>query len=138
MNFFVPLLMLSMPGVVAVSLHRGQLIRVTRENWQTLLWEYLLYSFAIVFTVNFVMFLSAPHRLVSYAPGTAWTTSNILQAGFVAKYSLCAVAAACGLPQLWQHRREICAWLRDKLRIWRTNLKKWWINLKEYKIGEDE
>jgi len=101
MNLFISFLMLFVPGIIAVSIHNKKLIHITRDNWQPLLWMYLLYSFGIMFAVNFVMYLSFPFRTVSYSPWTIWTTSHVLMASFIVKYSLFATAAALALPKLW-------------------------------------
>jgi len=107
MNLLIPFLMFFIPGVIAVSVHERRLIHFTRDNWQPLIWKYLLYSFAIFFVVNSVMFFNSPGRSVSYSPWTTWTTNNVLQVGFVFKYTLFAVAAAFGLPKLWVRRHSI-------------------------------
>jgi hypothetical protein len=120
--------MLFMPGVIAVSVHHKRLIHFTRANWQPLLWEYLLYSFVIIFVVNFVMFLSYPHRTISFSPWMARSSSNIYFSGFIFKYSLFAIIAALGLPKLWEHRRGLYA--KFKLHAWLKNL--------TTKIADDE
>jgi hypothetical protein len=96
--------MLAVPGIIAVSVHDKQLIHITRDNWQSIIWKYLLYSFGIVFAANFVMYLSSPGRTISYSPWTLWTTNDIFHAGFVSKYILLAVIAAVGLPKVWERR----------------------------------
>jgi hypothetical protein len=116
-----------MPGVIAVSVHHKQLIHITCTNWQPLLWEYLLYSFAIIFAVNFVMFLSYPQRTVSFSPWITWAYSTIYFSGFIFKYSLFAIIAALGLPKLWEHRHEL-----------HTKLYAWLKNLATTKIADDE
>ena len=123
MNLFVPFLMLTLPGFIAVCVHKRQLIHVTRNNWQPLMWMYLLYSFAIVFAVNFIMWLSGPQRTISYSPWLTWTTSNVLSVSFVFKYILFAVIAAAGLPKIWERRQKILAFLKKR---------------KSYKIPDDE
>ena len=104
-------------------MHNRQLIHITRKNWQPLMWSYLLYSFAIIFAVNFVMWLSYPDRTISFSPWAAWATSNIYAAGFVFKYSLFATAAALVLPKLWERRQKMLAFLKKR---------------KSYKIPDDE
>jgi hypothetical protein len=95
--------MLFVPGIIAVSVHNKQLIRITRDNWQPLIWEFLLYSFGIMLAVNFVMFLTSPNRSVSYSPWMLQADNNVLQAGFVFKYTLVAAVVAFVLPKLWEH-----------------------------------
>jgi len=121
MNLIVPMLMLVVPGIIAVSIHNGRLIHVTRENWQSLMWTYLIYTFAIVFVSYFIMFLNDPERGISFSP---WTTgmiktteraNDVLQVGFVFKYTLFAVAAAIILPKLWAKRHFVTK--RKKFKI---------------------
>ena len=107
MNFFVPFLMLTVPGIIAVSIHEGRLIHITRDNWQPLLWKYLIYSFAIVFVFYLIMGLYSPSKTISYSPWTAETSRNIFHPGFVYRYFLFTTAAAVGLPRLWARRRNI-------------------------------
>jgi hypothetical protein len=115
--------MLIVPGIIAVSVHNKQLIHITNGNWQSLLWEYLLYSFGIMLVVSFVLYLSSPGRSVSFSPWTLWTTNNTLQAGFVFKYTLFAAAAALALPKLWERRH----YYLDKFK-----------KRKSFKIADDE
>jgi hypothetical protein len=96
--------MLAVPGIIAVSVHNKQLIHITRDNWQSIIWKYLLYSLGIVFAANFVMYLSSPGRTVSYSPWITWTTNDVLHVGFVFKYILLAVIAAVSLPKIWESR----------------------------------
>jgi len=93
--------MLFVPGIIAVSVHNGRLIHVTRDNWQSLIWKYLLYSFAIIIVAYFFMFLTYPERSVSFSPWATWTINNVLQVSFIFKYTLVAVAAALVIPKLW-------------------------------------
>ena len=123
MNLFVPFLMLTVPGIIAVCVHSRQLIHITRKNWQPLMWIYLLYSFAIVFTVNVVMWLSFPQRTISYSPQITWATSNVLSAGFVVKYILFSAVAAFGLPKFWERRHKMLNLI---------------IKRKSFKISDDE
>lgn len=102
MNLFISFLMLFVPGIIAVSIHNKKLIHITRDNWQSLLWMFLLYSFGIMLVVSFVLHISFPNRTVSFSPWTVWTTNNVFQASFVFKYSLFATAAALILPKLWE------------------------------------
>jgi hypothetical protein len=115
--------MLVIPGVIAVSVHNKQLIHITRDNWQPLMWQFLLYSFGIMFVVNFVMYLSSPGRTVSYSPWTLWTTNNVFQAGFVFKYTLFAIAAALCLPKIWERRHYFLNIFKER---------------KSFKIADDE
>ena len=100
-----------------------QLINITRENWQPIVWIYLLYSFAIVTTVNFVMWLTFPNRTISFSPWVIWATSNIYSASFAFKYCFFASAAAVVLPKLWERRQKMLAFLKKR---------------KAYKIPDDE
>ncbi|MDR0221115.1 MAG: hypothetical protein LBI54_06915 [Lachnospiraceae bacterium] len=122
MNYVVPFLMLFVPGLIALCIHEKALVRFTRENWQHLLWQYLFYSFAIVFTVYLVMYLDYPERLVSFSPLSEAHSSPLL-VSFVVKYSLLATAAAWLLPKVWAGRHK----LRDFFK-----------NVKSYKIPDDE
>jgi hypothetical protein len=101
MDFFVPFLMLFVPGLIAICIHEKTLVRFTRENWQPLLWKYLFYSFAIVLAVYFVIYLDYPERVLSFSLSAEEAHSNIQMASFVLKYSLLAVAAALLLPKVW-------------------------------------
>jgi hypothetical protein len=123
MNLFISLLMLVIPGVIAVSIHNKQLIHVRRNNWQPLMWQFLLYSFGIMFAVNSVMYFSSPGRTVSYSPWSLWTDNNVFQAGFVFKYTLFATAAALCLPKLWERRMDILKKLKER---------------RSFKIADDE
>jgi hypothetical protein len=106
MNLFIPFLMLTVPGIIAVSVHDKQLIHIRRDNWQSIIWKYLFYSLGIVFTANFVMFLSSPDRTVSYSPCTLWTTNDVLHVGFICKYIMLSVTSALVLPKLWERRNN--------------------------------
>jgi len=123
MNLFISFLMLAVPGIIAVSVDEKQLIRITRDNWQSLLWKYLFYSFGIVFTANFVMYLSFPARTVSYSPWILWTDNDVFHVGFIFKYILLATASAVGLPKLWERRNGFLKMLKDR---------------KSFKIADDE
>ena len=123
MNLIIPFLMLFVPGIIAVSVHYKQLINITRENWQPMIWTYLIYSFAIITSVNFVMWLSFPSRTISFSPWAIWATSNIYSASFVFKYSFFATAAAVVLPKLWDRRQKMLAFIKKR---------------KQYKIPDDE
>ena len=123
MNLYISFLMLIVPGIIAVSVHNKQLIHITRANWQPLMWEFLLYSFGIMFVVNFIMYLSSPGRTVSYSPWTLWTTNDVFHVGFIFKYSLFATSAALGLPKLWERRQ----YFLDKLK-----------KRQSFKIADDE
>jgi hypothetical protein len=114
MNLFVPFLILTVPGIIAVSVHNGRLVHITRGNWQSFVWMYLIYSFGIVFIVNFIMWLSYPQRTISFSPWVAWTTSHVLSAGFVVKYSLVATAAALVLPKLWARRNRLSKFVNKR------------------------
>jgi hypothetical protein len=107
MNLFISFLMLFVPGIIAVSVHNKKLICITRDNWQSMLWMFLFYSFGIMLVLSFLMYIILPDRTVSFSPWTVWTTSNILQSSFVFKYILCAAAAALGLPKLWHYFLKI-------------------------------
>jgi len=131
MNFFIPALMLFIPGIIAVSVHIGRLIHVTRENWQSLMWLYLLYSLAIVFVVYFIMFLSYPQRSISFSPWATEATSSVLHASFIVKYTLFASSSALCLPKLWEKRREIL----DKLKNILKHILKYILT---YKVADDE
>jgi len=100
MNLIVPILMLFVPGIIAVSVHNGRLIHVTRNNWQSMMWMYLLYSFAIIIIAYFVLFITDPPRTVSFSPWTTETTNDVLHVGFVFKYTLLAVTGAFILPKI--------------------------------------
>jgi hypothetical protein len=115
--------MLVIPGIIAVSVHNKRLIHVTRGNWQPLMWQFLLYSFGIMFVVNFVMYLSSPGRTVSYSPWTLGTDNNVFQASFVFKYTLFAIAAALCLPKIWERRMDIIKKLKER---------------RSFKIADDE
>jgi len=123
MNLFISILMLLVPGIIAVSIHEKQLIHITRDNWQSLLWKFLLYSFGIIFIVSFVLYLRLPERTVSFSPWTIWTTNNMFQVSFVFKYILFATLAALILPKLWGCRHSFLKKLKER---------------KSFKIADDE
>jgi len=123
MNLFIPFLMLAVPGIIAVSVDEKQLIHFTRDNWQSLLWKYLLYSFGIIFIVNFILYLGFPSRTVSYSPWTLWTVNNIFHVGFIFKYILLATVSAVVLPKLWACRHVFLKMFKDR---------------KSFKIADDE
>jgi hypothetical protein len=123
MNLFISLLILIVPGIIAVSIHEKQLIHITRDNWQSLLWKFLLYSFGIIFIVSFVLYLRFPERTVSFSPWTIWTSNNVYQVSFVFKYMLFATVAALILPKLWGCRNSFLKKLKER---------------KSFKITDDE
>jgi hypothetical protein len=126
MDFVVAFLMLFVPGLIALCIHEKTLVRFNRENWQPLLWKYLFYSFAIVFTAYFVMYLDYPGRRLSFS-SQAEAHSNVLMVSFVVKYSLLAVASALVLP-------IVCKGLCSKSKPLLDFIEK----RKSYKIPEDE
>jgi hypothetical protein len=111
MNFVYPFLMLFVPGLIAVCVHDKAFVHITRENWQSTLCKYLIYSFVIMTAVSFIMYLQQPLRTVSFSPWTeipsTKTHSNVNEARFVFKYSLLAGAAAVMLPKVWENRHSI-------------------------------
>jgi len=123
MNLFISILMLIVPGIIAVSIHEKQLIHITRENWQSLLWKFLLYSFGIIFIVSLVLYLRFPERTVSFSPWTTWTSNNVYQVSFVFKYILFATVSALILPKLWGCRHSFLKKLKER---------------KSFKIADDE
>jgi hypothetical protein len=123
MNLFISILLLIVPGIIAVSIHEKQLIHITRDNWQSLLWKFLLYSFGIIFIVSFVLYLRFPERTVSFSPWTIWTTNNVYQVSFIFKYILFATVSALILPKFW----ECCCSFLKKLK-----------ERKSFKIADDE
>jgi len=123
MNLFISILLLIVPGIIAVSIHEKQLIHITRDNWQSLLWKFLLYSFGIIFIVSFVLYLRFPERTVSFSPWTIWTSNNVYQVSFVFKYILFATISALILPKLWGCRHSFIKKLKER---------------KSYKIADDE
>jgi len=123
MNIFISFLMLFVPGIIAVSVHNKKLIHITRDNWQSFLWMFLFYSFGIMFAVNFIMYLSSPGRTVSYSPWMLLASNNVLQVGFIFKYSFFATAAALSLPKLWERRHYFLKMLKER---------------KSFKIADDE
>jgi len=124
MNLFISILMLFVPGIIAVCVHNKKLIQVTRDNWQSLLLMFLLYSFGIMFIVNLIMYINDPGRSVSYSPWTKVSTiNNVFQVSFVFKYTLFASVAAVVLPKIWVHRHNFLKWLKEH---------------KSFKIADDE
>jgi len=123
MNLFISILMLIIPGIIAVSVHEKQLIHITRDNWQSILLKFMLYSFGIIFVVSFILYLRAPERTISFSPWTVWTTNNVFQVSFVFKYILFATVAALVLPKLWERRYNILKKLKER---------------KSFKIADDE
>ena len=112
MNIFIPFLMLVVPGIIAVSLHEKKLINVTRENWQRLLWVFLLYSFGIMLSVCFVLWIDNTRNTISFSP---WTLAgnHVLRVSFIVKYSILAVIVALILPWTWNIRNSIVSYIKN-------------------------
>jgi hypothetical protein len=109
MNLFIAFLMLFIPGLISVRLHG--ITKITKDNWQTALFAYLVYSFTIILCVYGFMFVTFPQRVVSFS----LAHGAIYSASFVFKYSLVALIVALALPRLrvrWLNRKK-----EPKLRI---------------------
>jgi hypothetical protein len=96
MMTIISFLMLFVPGLIALRLHG--IAKVTKENWQSALLAYLVYSLLIIFIDYTVMFISYPIRTVSFSPWVMQFHSNIYGASFVVKYTLVALVSSVGLP----------------------------------------
>ena len=92
----VALFMLLVPGLIAVRILWSNRT-IAKTDYKFLICDYLIYSFMIQMAVYGFMFFTYPERTVSFSVGI-WTTSHILSASFVFKYSVVALAAAVILP----------------------------------------
>ena len=105
------LFMLIAPGLISVRiLWSNKLIK--REDYKFIACDYVIYSFLIQLAVYAIMFFTYPERLVSFSIDII-TTSHILAASFVFKYSFVALIAALILPVFIPWIVKIWASLED-------------------------
>ena len=93
----IGLAMLIVPGLASICVYHDGKFKVTRDNWQELLFEYVIFGFIILVLNYGIMFISDAKRTVSFAP-TVPAYSTLWNAGFVFKYSLTALVIAAVLP----------------------------------------
>jgi len=92
----VSLLMLLVPGLISIQvLWRGK--DINKSDYKYIVCDYLMYSFLILLSVYFAMFLFNPERTISFSAAIR-ASSNILMSGFVVKYSATALIASLLLP----------------------------------------
>ncbi|MDR1001564.1 MAG: hypothetical protein LBL96_12350 [Clostridiales bacterium] len=112
--WFIAFLMLSVPGLVSLRLHG--INKADKENWQEVLFVFLLYSMAIIFFVNLIMFITFHDRTVSFSPFDRTTNSSIFYSSFIIKYTLFAMIFALLLPNLYKRRQRVRNFLKKFLR----------------------
>ncbi|MDR1193365.1 MAG: hypothetical protein LBK98_04215 [Peptococcaceae bacterium] len=108
MMYAIALAMLTVPGLIALYIHRGG-VRITAENWQEMLVEYLILSFLILTLDYGLMFISYPPRTVSFVPSYN-ADSALWSASFIFKYSFAALLFAVLLPYAHKRREKISRW----------------------------
>lgn len=93
--------MLTVPGLVSTYIHHNGKLKVTQNNWQELLIEYLIFGFIILVLDYGFMFVSYTQRTVSFVPIVP-ADSNVWNASFVFKYSFAALVFAVALPMAYR------------------------------------
>jgi hypothetical protein len=110
--FVIPFLLLMAPGLIAIRILWSKK-EIKREDYKTIVCDYIIYSFLIHMAVYALMFITYPERSVSFATETV-AISHILSASFVFKYAAASLAAAVILPALVSRLAKLSMSSEDK------------------------
>ena len=109
--FILTAFLLLVPGLIAVRIvWRDK--EIAQRDYFAIACDYAVYSFLVHMMTYGVLYFTYPERTVSFTAGMP-TTSNVISAGFVFKYSAVSLIFALAMPAIIQRAVRIWRSLED-------------------------